>query len=41
MCLFGICQGETHFFAAVVMLENCDAEKNAGYLEQMRSAGEE
>ena len=32
-------QGETHFFAAVVKVENRDADKNLAYLEQMRSTG--
>lgn len=39
VCLPGNLQGETHFFAAVVKLENRDAEKNAANLEQMRSTG--
>ena len=32
-------KGETHFFAAVVMLENRDQEKTLGYLEQAKANG--
>ena len=32
-------KGESHFFAAVVMLENKDAAKKAEYLEQARGTG--